>query len=54
MTIKDLGKSKVSRKSSKDVHNRKEIKSNSAAIPSRVPGLVCTKMDAQNASGLRL
>jgi hypothetical protein len=27
-------------------HNRKEIKSDSAATPSRVPGPVCTKMDA--------
>jgi hypothetical protein len=35
-------------------HNRKEIKSDSAATPSRVPGLVCTKMNAQDASGLRL
>jgi hypothetical protein len=35
-------------------HNRKEIKSDSAATPSRVPGLVCTKMDAQDASRLRL
>jgi hypothetical protein len=35
-------------------HNRKEIKSDSAATPSRVPGSVCTKMDAQDASGLRL
>jgi hypothetical protein len=35
-------------------HNRKEIKSDSAATPSRVPRLVCTKMDAQDASGLRL
>jgi hypothetical protein len=35
-------------------HNRKEIKSDSAATPSRVPGPVCTKIDAQDASGLRL
>jgi hypothetical protein len=35
-------------------HNRKEIKSDSTATPSRVPGPVCTKMDAQDASGLRL
>jgi hypothetical protein len=35
-------------------HNRKEIKSDSAATPSWVPGPVYTKMDAQNASGLRL
>jgi hypothetical protein len=35
-------------------HNRKEIKSDSVATPSRVPGPVCTKMDAQDASGLRL
>ena len=27
-------------------HNRKEIKSDSVATPSRVPGPVCTKMDA--------
>ena len=31
---------------------QKEIKSDSTATPSRVPGLVCTKMDAQDASGL--
>jgi hypothetical protein len=47
-----LGKAKVSRRSSKGVHNRKEIKSKSAATPSRVSGPVCTKMDAQDASGL--
>jgi hypothetical protein len=35
-------------------HNRKEIKSDSAATPSRVPGQVCTKIDAQDASGLQL
>jgi hypothetical protein len=35
-------------------HNRKEIKSDSAVTPSRVPGPVCTKMDAQDASELRL
>jgi hypothetical protein len=54
MTSKDLGKGKVLRRSSKGVHNRKEIKSESAATPSRVPGPVCTTMDAQDASGLRL
>jgi hypothetical protein len=42
------------RRSSKGVHNRKEIKFESAVTPSRVPGPVCTKMDAQDASGLRL
>jgi hypothetical protein len=31
-------------------HNRTEIKSDSVATPSRVPGPVCTKMDAQYAS----
>jgi hypothetical protein len=35
-------------------HNRKEIKFDSAATLSRVPGPVCTKMDAQDASGLQL
>jgi hypothetical protein len=35
-------------------YNRKEIKSDSAATPSRAPGPVCTKMDAQDASELRL
>jgi hypothetical protein len=35
-------------------HNRKEIKCDSDATPSRVPGPVCTKMDAQDASGLQL
>jgi hypothetical protein len=49
-----LGKYKVSRRSSKGIHNRKEIKSDSAAIPSWVPRPVCTKMDAQDASELQL
>jgi hypothetical protein len=53
-TSKDLGKAKALRRSSKGSHNRKEIKSDSAATPSQVPGQVCTKMDAQDASGLRL
>jgi hypothetical protein len=44
-----LGKAKVSRSSSKGVHNRKKIKSDSAVIPSRVTGLVCTKIDTQEA-----
>jgi hypothetical protein len=35
-------------------HNRKEIKSDSVATPSRVPIPVCTKMNAQDASRLRL
>jgi hypothetical protein len=35
-------------------HNRKEIKSYSTATPSWVLGPVCTKMNAQDASGLRL
>jgi hypothetical protein len=35
-------------------HNRKEIKSDSAATLSRVLEPVCTKMVAQDASGLRL
>jgi hypothetical protein len=43
---KDLGEAKVLRRRSKGVHNRKEIKSNSDTIPSRVPELVYTKMDA--------
>jgi hypothetical protein len=47
-----LGKAKVLRRRSKGGHNRKEIKSDSAATPSRVPGPVYTKMDAQDASGL--
>jgi hypothetical protein len=46
MTIKNLGKAKVSRRSSKGVHNKKEIKSDSAAVTSRVLGPVCTKMVA--------
>jgi hypothetical protein len=44
----------VLRRSNKGAHNRKEIKSDSAATPSWIPGPVCTKMDAQDASGLRL
>jgi hypothetical protein len=51
---KDLGKAKVWRRRSKCVHNRKEIKSDSVAIPSRVRGPVCTKIDVQDASRLRL
>jgi hypothetical protein len=51
-TIKDLGKAKVLTRSSKGVHNRKEINSDSAATSSQVLGPVCTKMDAQDASGL--
>jgi hypothetical protein len=47
-------KAKMSRRSSKGVHNRKEIKSDSDAIPYRVPGPVCTKMDTHDASGIRL
>jgi hypothetical protein len=35
-TSKDLGKAKVLRRSSKGIHNRKEIKSESAVTPSRV------------------
>jgi hypothetical protein len=50
-TTKALGKAKVSRRSSKSVHNRYEIKSDLAGIPSRVIGLVCTKLDIQDASG---
>jgi hypothetical protein len=37
----------VLRRSSKGGHNRKEIKSDSVATPSRVPGPVYTKMDAK-------
>jgi hypothetical protein len=44
----------VLRRSSKGAHNRKEIKSDSAATLSRVLGPVCTKMDAHDASELRL
>jgi hypothetical protein len=51
-TIKDLEKAKASRRSIKGVHNRKEIKSDSVAIPSRVPELVYTKMDVQDTSRL--
>jgi hypothetical protein len=45
---KDLGEAKVSRKSSKGIHNVKEIKSDSDTIPSRVPGPIFTKMNAQD------
>jgi hypothetical protein len=47
-----LGKVQGVEEEQQDVHNRKEIKSDSAMIPSRVPGPVCTKMDTQDASGL--
>jgi hypothetical protein len=47
-----MGKAKVLRRRSKGGHNTKEIKSDSAATPSRVPGPVYTKMDAQDASRL--
>jgi hypothetical protein len=48
LMIRNLGEDQQGR------HNRKEIKSDSAATPSQVPGPVCTKMDAQDASELRL
>jgi hypothetical protein len=47
-----LEKAKVLRRSSKGAHNRNEIKSDSVATPSRVLGLVYTKMDVQDASEL--
>jgi hypothetical protein len=50
----ELGKGLGVEEEQQGRHNRKEIKSDSAATPSQVPGLVCTKMDAQDASGLRL
>jgi hypothetical protein len=50
--IKELGEANVSKRRSKGVHNRKEIKSDSDAIPSQVLGPVCAKMDARDASGL--
>jgi hypothetical protein len=37
-----LEKGQVSRRSRKGIHNRKEIKSDSAATPSQVLGPVCT------------
>jgi hypothetical protein len=46
MISKDLGEAKVSWRSSKGIHNKKEIKSDSDAIPCRAPGPVFTKMDA--------
>jgi hypothetical protein len=49
-----LGKAKVLRWRRKGVHNRKEIKSDLAAIPSRDLGPLCTKMDPQDRSELRL
>jgi hypothetical protein len=49
-----LGKGLAVEEDQQGRHNRKEIKSDSAATPSRVPGPVCTKMDAKDASGLRL
>jgi hypothetical protein len=49
-----LGKGLGVEEEQQGCHNRKEIKSDLAATPSRVPGPVCTKMDAQYASGLRL
>jgi hypothetical protein len=49
-----LGKGLGVEEEQQGCHNRKEIKSDSAATPSRVPGLVCTKMDAQDTSRLRL
>jgi hypothetical protein len=50
--MKNLGKAKVSRRNNKGVHNRKEIKSDTAVIPSLVTGPVCTKMDARDAFGI--
>jgi hypothetical protein len=45
-----LGKGVGIEEEQQGCHNRKEIKSDSTATPSRVPGPVCTKMDAQDAS----
>jgi hypothetical protein len=50
----ELGKGLGVEEEQQGRHNRKDIKSDSAATPSRVPGPVCTKIDAQDASGLRL
>jgi hypothetical protein len=49
-----LGKGLGVEEEQQGTHNRKAIKSDSAATPSRVSGPVYTKMDAQDASGLRL
>jgi hypothetical protein len=49
-----LEKAKASKRRSKGVHNRKEIKSDLDVLPSWVSGPVCTKMDAHDASGLGL
>jgi hypothetical protein len=49
-----LGKGLGVEKEQQGRHNRKKIKSDSTATPSRVPRLVCTKIDAQDAYGLRL
>jgi hypothetical protein len=51
---KGLGKGLGVEEEQQGCHNRKEIKSNSAATPSWVSGPVCTKMNTQDASGLRL
>jgi hypothetical protein len=51
---KGLGKGLGVEEDQQGCHNRKDIKSDSVATPSRVPEPVCTKMDTQDASGLRL
>jgi hypothetical protein len=49
-----LGKGQGVEEEQQGCHNRKEIKSDSVATPSRVPGPVYTKIDAQYASRIRL
>jgi hypothetical protein len=49
-----LGKGLGVEEEEQGCHNRKEIKSDSGTTPSRVPGSVCTKIDAQDASGHQL
>jgi hypothetical protein len=41
-----MGKANMSKRRSKDVHNKKKTKSDRAAISSRVPRPIHTKMDA--------
>ena len=61
LMIRNLGEDQQVLEKGQDIKKEKlgrsqqeKVKSDSAATPSRVLGPVCTKMDAQDASGLRL
>ena len=51
-TLDRLEKATEERRRCKDVHTKLEAQSNSTSSPPRIPGLACTKIDAQDASGV--